>query len=98
VDRPPAHHPECDCDVDELDGRVISSANTLIEFASDVATGHELCSYNMLVAAYLVVEFMREMCETKEGSNTDTVAQEVAKKFYEYSSSKWGSSKKRNLN
>ena len=52
----------------------------------------------MLVVAYFVVEFMREMCETKEGSNADAVAQEVAKKFYEYSSSKWGSSKKRNLN
>lgn len=52
----------------------------------------------MLVAAYFVLEFMREVSESEEGCDTDTVARETAKKFYEYSSYKLGSSKKRNLN
>lgn len=81
--------------MDELDKRVISATNTIIEFASDVAAGHQLCSYNMLVVAHYILEFMREKCEDQE---IDNKARETAKKFYDYSSEQWDSSKKRNLN
>lgn len=98
MDKPPAHHPDCDCVLDEIDGRVVSASNTIIEFATDVAAGHQLCSYNMLVVAYFLLEFVQEKSDTERDTDIDTKARETAKKFYDYSSAQWDSSKKRKLN
>lgn len=98
MDRPPAHHPECTCVEDDTDGRVVSASNTLIEFATSVAAGHQLCSYNMLVAAFFLVEYVTDVCDAENGEDTIIKARETAKRFYDYSSEQWNSSSRRKMN
>lgn len=52
----------------------------------------------MLVAAYFLVEYMRDVCDAKTGSDVDRRASEVAKNFYQYSSDSHAASIRRNLN
>lgn len=98
MDRPPSHHPDCTCEIDQLDERTVSASNHIIQEAAHVSAGHQLCSHNMLVAAYFLVEYMREVCKTEVGSDIDTKARETARNFYLFSASEWDSSYRRSLN
>lgn len=98
MDRPPAHHPDCTCADEDTGERVVSASNTLISFASELAAGHRLCSYNILVAAFFLIEYVTEVCDAERDDETVTKARDTAKKFYDYSSEQWENSNRRKMN
>ena len=63
-----------------------------------VVTSHQLCSYNTLVAAYFVLEFMRDAVGIAAEDDADEKAKDVAKNFYRYSLSVCDDSKRRSMN
>jgi hypothetical protein len=52
----------------------------------------------MLVAAFFLVEYVTEVCETESSVDTVTKARETAKRFYTYSSEQWENSSRRKMN
>lgn len=95
---PPAHHPQCTCDIDFLNERVVTTANEVADLCMQVSTSHQLCSHNRLVVAYFLIEYMRDAFNVKQGSEEDVQAEKVAKDFYKYSAAIWESSNMRRKN